>query len=211
LPAGEYHLDLQSTGGAPLQGQLALRVARRGEPLVQWTLDGSTRWSTRFSLPVDARYVGLVAPPDLTDVRVEVRPVAIADLSTRRPDLEVHSGRTYGPAAVFFYDGRTFPEDGGFWISGDDEARFAVAAQPQGRIALRVRAGAVPVALRLRIGSTTRHLRLAAGAVEEVPLAATRQSVTQVEVATTGGFVPARVDPASGDRRFLGCWVEIAG
>jgi hypothetical protein len=36
-----------------------------------------------------------------------------------------------------------------------------------------------------------------------------RHAVATVEIATTGGFVPAELDPSSRDRRRLGVWVEV--
>ena len=60
LPAGRYRADVLFVDGErPGALPLSLQLGRTGPPVSTWTIDPATGpWSTEFSLPVDAGFVG---------------------------------------------------------------------------------------------------------------------------------------------------------
>jgi hypothetical protein len=117
--------------------------------------------------------------------------------------------RQYGDAEVFFYDEHMEPEASGFWTRGDSVSRFAVNLAPDRPTALRLRAGARAVAVETTVdGSRVERISLPPEGTHDVVLRS-RHRVASVAIVTTGGFVPAEVDPTTRDRRRLGVWVEV--
>lgn len=209
LPAGRYELDIDGRGRT-IQGEIGLQVGRVGPPLRTWTIAPATRWTTTLELPANARFVGFRASPDLAAAAPDLRlvPRAVPDLRTRRTDPEVMQSRQYGDAAVLFYDERVAPEPGGFWTRGDSSSRLAVALAPDRPTALRLRAGPVGATVQTNVDGDVQRVTLAPLATRDVTLRS-RHTVASVEIVTTGGFVPAEVDPTTRDRRRLGVWVEV--
>lgn len=219
LPAGEYAIDI--AGSAPLTGELALQVGR-AEPSIQtWMLDGSSRtWRLdRLALPVDVGFVGFKASPALEAARsrIVIRPLAVADVSSRLPAADVVQSRRYGAASAFFHDDNADPEPAGFWTRRDRLTRVTLMRDEGADLTVRVRSG--PAAARVAVRSLcapraetpcaaiTETVALDANTARDIALR-TRGPV-RLEIDTRGGFVPAEVDRASRDARGLGAWIEV--
>ena len=100
LPAGRYRLQVVAPEPTHrLHGTLSLQVGRAGPPLQAWTLEAIGRWTETIELPVDARFVGLRASPELEAQRVRVRLLPAVDC--RRVGAptgsEVVQSSQYGP------------------------------------------------------------------------------------------------------------------
>jgi hypothetical protein len=213
LPAGRYDVELIVPAGAVAAGSLGLQVGRAGPPIRTWTLAGSTgrTWRSRFSLAIDAGFVGFVPSADLAAMgpTVHVKPVDIESRSKRPPALEVVQTRHLGGADVYFHDDNADPEPAGFWTRRDRVTRVTVAADG-GPHRLRIVAGPAEATVIVRMDDRLERIDLPPRGHHEVVMPADR-SPCRIELDTRGGFVPAEIDPASDDARALGCWIEVVG
>ena len=219
LPAGRYRAIAQWAARDPLPAgagaTIGLQVGRIGDPLRSWPVrptPGGT-WQQEFALPVDAGFVAFRGSTELersiASLRIEALDVVDAGERTATP--QVLAAAAYGPLVMLFHDGALYPEPGGFWITGERLARMTVACEAGcgGGVLLRVHSGARPNRLRLTSHGWSQEVDLAGQQVVEVlvPPPPTGQVIAFAAITTTG-FVPAEVDPAIRDRRYLGAWIE---
>ncbi len=214
LPPGRYEVGLVAPASASWpEGELGLQLGRLGPPIEAWpvTPDGTGRWATTFDLPVYVESVGFRASSALAAIRptLVVRPVTVADRADEAPRREVLQAMQYGTAWVLFHTGDTAPEAGGFWTRARRRTAFTVVSRDASPMSIRVRAGAVPTGVTAIVAGRSQRLHLAAGEQRELVLPPHGGASWRVEVEADAAFVPAAVDPASDDRRELGCWVEI--
>jgi hypothetical protein len=215
LPAGDYQMEI---GDVPekVSGIVALQIGRTGPPMRQWQADlqPGQPWQAAFPLPLDAEFVAFRHSPPLKAARrLLVRPLRIVDAPRRLPPLPVFASGRSGPATIFFHDELTYPEAKGFWINGRASTSITVAPdRPAESLTLRVNSGPRPNTLVLETSTWRTQLDLSADEVREavIPLAGPFRPI-RLRLTTSSGFVPAEVFSGSGDRRLLGCWVEIAG
>jgi hypothetical protein len=215
LPAGEYRLRLARSGASVADTTLSLQVGRTGPPLDSWPVAGAV-WEHRFVLPIDAALVGFRAQPDLArgDGELLLTPVSIVDESRRIARPAVIGARRYGTATTFFHDDFVFAEQSGYWTRGGASARVTYVTSAESRtIDVMVSCGPVPNRVTLSTDDWEQHLAIEPGAPQRVAIPTSDVSefsvrLAALEIAVEKGFVPADVDRAATDRRFLGCWIE---
>lgn len=219
LPAGEYRIELEATDRASgLHGELGLQVGRLGPPMRRWTVGGSADepWSATFELPLDANFVGFQASPELAESVGELRlqPLRVKDAGLRASAPPVLAAWRSGPFEVYFHDAGVWPEPAGFWTRGRSTARLSLARDgAEGRassVTLEIHTGDSPNRVTFETPFWRDALDLPPRVVRNitVPWDAAR-AVLPLRITTTGGFVPADVEPGSRDRRLLGCWVTL--
>jgi hypothetical protein len=220
LPAGEYQVEIGGIpGGEAARGTVALQVGRMGSPLLEWNVEippgGS--WQRRFALPVDAEFVGFVAPPPIASATsLRIRPVSVVDRSRREANvhglgLNVLSAVAFPTALLFFHDEDVFAERTGVWVHGESTTTMTVALQhPEEGVTLRVHSGARPNTATFSTTIWGERITLTPGTPRDVhiPPPATPGPFL-LRVTTERGFVPADITPGSSDRRILGVWIEI--
>ena len=214
VPAGEYRLRAERTGGA---GWLmaGAGVGRDQFALVTEPIETFDR-EVPFRFPVDLR--AFVVRGD-EDARAQVRALFVRPMSIRRRDQKASSGMArravrYGRATAFFMDDRTFPEPGGFWVGGARESSVVLQPDQEGAsLVLQVRNAPVDNVVALRVGGWADTLRLSAGEDRRVELPAgpphSAGGGTLVTFAVASGFRPSTIDASSRDTRFLGAWVQV--
>ncbi len=203
LPAGTYALSLNLPNPPPPGSQLSLIVGSGPLAVTDWALG---RPAVRFTLPVDASFVGFRANPVLEPL-IEgwrLQPIAVESRSRRLDVPDVSASARYGEVAAYIHQDSSWLEPGGFWSRGDATTAFTLAARRP--VGLRLRNGAVPVSLTIQMGDTVVELGLAPGETHTIPAHALGPVLVTVD--TTGGFRPVDVDPESRDQRLLGCWIE---
>jgi hypothetical protein len=78
-------------------------------------------------------------------------------------------------------------------------------------VVLRAHAGAASNVLSFQTSTWGRRVELKAGQPTDVQLPTPpRPGPFLLRVQVESGFVPANENPVSVDRRFLGCWIEVA-
>jgi hypothetical protein len=214
LPAGTYRIEVE-WNGARAGEVMGLQIGRTGDPMLQWTVDArpGERWTTEFSIPVDAGFVGLRGSAELERIIKQVRfvPVAIVDAGRRPRGAGIIGASQSGPAFLFYYDTNASPEREGFWVWGARQTRVTIQRPAaEGPLVLRVHSG--PIANRLHVStfgwSHTVALQPAARQQIEVPIGT--NGLVTLDLTTDAAFVPRSINPASTDTRSLGVWVEVA-
>jgi len=209
-PAATYEISADVAGANA--GLLTITTDREFGP--QWKIDlRDARGSWRQVLNLPVAVGGLAIDGDAATRRalgsISIRALEAPGWRKRLTAAEpIHAVR-YGPAVVFFLDGHAFTEPAGTWIAGGYDAVFAIAPDPGAPIRLFVRNAPVQNDVTLESGAWRQTLALKPGEerMVDVPADAAGPGVL-LRVATTAGFRPADVDPATTDRRLLGCWIE---
>jgi hypothetical protein len=216
LPAGEYRVRLTRNGSANADTTLALQIGRNGPPLEQWDVAGPV-WEHRFVLPIDAVLVGFRARQDLekSDGELRLTPNRVVDEGKRIARPSVIGARRYGGVTAYFHDDLVFAETTGYWTRGRTTAQVTYAKSADSPPAIDVVVHCGPVANRVTMSTPgwEEHLAIARGEARHVAIP-TRAlpdigvRVAPLEISVRQGFVPADVDRAATDRRFLGCRIE---
>jgi hypothetical protein len=215
LPAGRYRLAIEAKPDRLLRGAVGLQVGRTGRPIQQWTLDvapGAT-WSHPFELAVDTNFVAVRGPADVESAiaRISVDPEAVVNQSDRPSVPPVLGASRYGDAVVYFHSEGVYPETTGFWVRARSTVRASVAVPAshgaKGGVRLKMHGGDAATRVELASQGWTTSLSLEPGHTEEIQVPARRGTrVQSISITPQSGFVPG-----GGDRRELGCWVEIVG
>ena len=216
LPAGAYRIEVTFNDHAAEQAwPLALQVGRVGPPLESWTVQAQPGevWTTAVSLPVSANFVGLRGPAELERAidAITITPTAVVDAGSRPIVPAVTAAAHYGSVSVFFHDDRMYPEPAGFWTHGRRTADVTVAVPPNhsAPVILRLHSGGAANRASFSTFGWERDVALAPGEAVEIELPAMTGGIVPLTIAVEDGFYPRDLDPATGDERFLGIWVEV--
>jgi hypothetical protein len=217
LPAGRYRAELTPSPGSALAGTVGLQVGRLGPPQQAWPLaePPGASWSHDFELALDTNFVGLRGEGALEAslARIVVTPLEIVDVHDRIRRPPVTATALLADLPAYFHDAHANLEASGFWVRGHTTAEVTFGVHPESRprgIRLQMHGG--PVTTRVRIAtpvwSTAVQLTPGEHTSVDVPALDT-QRLLPVSITPEGGFVPAAHGGAAGDRRLLGCWVEV--
>lgn len=222
LPAGRYEVELTplpaAAPDAPLSGTLVLRAGRSGGSLTAWNVAAGPgeRWHASFDLPVDMNAVGFGATGGV-EARVgelRVRPIRVIPFLDRIEAHGVLAAAKFGQLVFLFHDDSSYPETGGVWIRGSSRAILSVVSST-GRLTTKVRLrlhSPVANAVRFETPGLNWTTDLEAGVAAEIDIQpAADDGTLRMSISPASGFRPSEIEPGSQDRRFLGCWVEIAG
>ncbi len=156
-------------------------------------------------------FVGFRGSPEIEKARpaLRIRPVSIVNEHERLPADEVLATRALGDTTFFFHSDLSLPEQDGFWTLAHKTMIVTVAAPNTHPPRLRLKAGPVRSDVRLTAEGWRQDIALEPQAVRDVTVPMPASGVTRLSIATTGGFVPAKLNPTVHDERLLGCWVEL--
>jgi hypothetical protein len=217
LPAGTYTATIEAKAGATVTGVVGLQIGRTGPPQQTWEVLASPeqKWSRTFILDLDASFVGLRAADSVADHvgRIVVVPVQVIDGHRRVRRPPVLASAMLGGRPAYFHDTRADVERTGFWARADVSSTLTLAVdadrEPRG-LQLRLHSGQGHTTVTLSTGVWAADVALSPGtpAIVHVPALAS-QRLLPLTVTPQGGFVPAEHGGPAGDRRRLGCWVEV--
>ena len=219
LPAGDYEVEIEGSdvAGQPMSGTVGLQVGREGNPLRTWALQLSPHetWRQRFSLPIDAEFVGFRAAPELERAiaALRLRPLSIVDGSLRLKTASVIATASFGSLTVFFHDAVAYSEPDGFWVRGRARLRTTIAEGDDSAesLAVQLHSGARSNRVTLSTPRWSERLELVPGVTRDVRVPSVPHArLVELTISTSNGFVPAEVQPGNRDRRLLGCWVAFA-
>jgi hypothetical protein len=215
LPAGRYRLAIDAKPDRPLRGAIGLQVGRTGRPIEQWAIDVApgSQWRGTFELAVDTNFVAVRGSSDVEAAiaRISVDPEAIVNRSDRLAAPPVLGASRYGNTAVYFHSEGVYPESAGFWVRARSTARASVARtaarNADGGFRLKMHGGDAATRVEIASQGWTTSVSLEPGHTEEIQVPARPGTRVQpISITPESGFVPG-----DGDRRELGCWVEIVG
>lgn len=218
LPAGRYHVDIRWSDRDPLPAfgsqPVGLQVGRIGPVLEQWAVQPAPgRYSqAEFSLPVDAGFVGFRGTRDVerSVAAITITPIDIVDEALRTPTPPVLAASRYPGGIVLFHDDQTFPEPSGFWTVPDRDTSITLALAPSSEPAsLQLHPGPEPNRVTIATYGWSEDEELTPGAQTVVTLPDPTRRIVPLTIRTSTGFVPSERNPASGDHRRLGAWVEV--
>jgi hypothetical protein len=229
VPAGRYRLLTRNNG--VLEGRLDVYVGRSIVPIHSFELGATTATdattgSTRntppeFSLPIEASSI-IVRPDDRA--RQHVRQVTLAPQSVAPVPSRVKASLVcpyavqtmrYARTTVYTTTDRVYLEGPGMWVPPRDEAELLIDREPAPgqplipTIPLLLRNGPQQNRVRLDVESWHRDVTLPAGGEAVVEVPASRRGPTPLRVYAAEGFRPSALDPANGDHRRLGVWIEL--
>jgi hypothetical protein len=121
----------------------------------------------------------------------------------------------YGMSTVYATSDRVYLEPAGFWVQPRVDAALLIdreltPGQPlTAAITLLLRNGPQDNRVRLDVESWHRDVTLPAGGELTVDVPASRRGPTPLRVYAAEGFRPSALDPANGDHRRLGVWIEL--
>jgi hypothetical protein len=219
VPAGRYHLLTQDDGVQ--EGRLDVYVGRSAGPLHSFDLASTRITPAEFALPIEASSI-TVLPDDrarrhvrqLTLAPDAVTPVPAGVKAALAIPFAVQTAR-YGQATVYATTDRVYLEPPGFWVQPRDAAELLIErelapGQPlTATITLLLRNGPFENRVRLDVESWHREVTLPAGGEVVVDVPASRRGPTPLRVYAAEGFRPSALDPANGDHRRLGVWIEV--
>ena len=229
VPAGRYQLLTRNNGA--LEGRLDVYVGRSTVPIRSFEL-GATTANTggtastqntppEFSLPIEASSI-IIRPDDRA--RRHVRQVMLAPQAVTPVPSSVKASLVcpyavqtmrYAQTTVYTTTDRVYLEGPGMWVQPRDEAELLIdreltPGQPLiPTITLLLRNGPQENRVRLDVESWHREVTLPAGGEAVVDVPASRGGPTPLRVYAAEGFRPSALDPANGDHRRLGVWIEL--
>lgn len=217
LPAGQYQVTLSPHAGSRLTGVMSLQLGRIGPPRETWTVaagDGEA-WRQTFALDIDTNFVGFRADRALESSvgSLEVRAVTVIDAGRRVARPPVLAAALYGAVPVYFHDANADLEPKGFWARGGVPLMLSVGvpadASPRG-VRLQLHSGARPNTVTIATTAWSSRITLLPGEPKQILVPALeRQRLLPLTITPESGFVPAEHGGDPGDRRRLGCWVEV--
>ncbi|MBK5296338.1 MAG: hypothetical protein JJE40_04205 [Vicinamibacteria bacterium] len=217
LPAGTYAVAVEPLPGHTLTGTVGLQVGRAGPPQQRWPVDtlAGAAWTQTFTLDLNSNFVGLRAadPFEASVGRILVTPISIVDHSRRLHRPPVVATAVFAGRPAYFHDTHADVEATGFWARGRATTAITLAvdpaSQPRG-VRLQLHSGEGTTTVRVATPGWSTRVSLTPGHVQPLLVPAlAHQRLLPVEITSEGGFVPAQHGGASGDRRLLGCWVEV--
>jgi hypothetical protein len=217
LPAGTYSVRIEPKPGEALAGEVGLQVGRTGPPQQRSAIDEmpGAAWSGTFTLDVDANFVGFRAIDSFAAHvgRIVVAPITVMDESRRPRRPQVVASAILAGRPAYFHDTNADLEPTGFWARGNVATALTLSVDPQSEprgVRVLMHSGRGSSNVRIATSAWSTELALTPGHV--VPLvipALPAQRVLPVTIAPFGGFVPSEHGGAPGDKRLLGCWVEV--
>ena len=217
LPAGRYRAELTPQPDAALAGVVGLQVGRLGPPQQSWTLaePAGAAWSREFDLALDTNFVGFRGDGVLESAlaRITVTPLEVVDVHDRIARPPVTATAILGGLPAYFHDAHANLEAAGFWVRGRAAAEVTFGVHPDSRprgVRLQLHGGPVPTRVRIATPVWATEVQLTPGENTSVDVPALdTQRLLPVSIAVEGGFIPAEHGGSAGDRRLLGCWVEV--
>ncbi|HEX6214548.1 MAG TPA: hypothetical protein VFZ38_07015, partial [Vicinamibacterales bacterium] len=142
---------------------------------------------------------------------ITITPTAVVDAGSRPIVPAVTAAAHYGPVSVFFHDERMYPEPAGFWTPGRRTSAVTVVVPPNhaAPVILRVHSGGAANSATFSTFGWQDDVALVPGEAVEIELPAMTGGIVPLTIAVQDGFYPRDLDPATGDQRFLGLWVEV--
>ncbi len=217
LPAGTYAIAMEPLPGQALAGTVGLQVGRAGPPQQTWVVESpaNAAWTQTFTLDLDANFVGLRADDrfESSVAHIRVTPVRVVDRNRRLHRPPVVSTAFLAGQPAYFHDTNADVEATGFWARGKLTTAITLgvdpASQPRG-VRVQLHSGQATTTVRVATPGWSTRLSLTPGHVQSLTVPALEgQRLLPVEIRPEGGFVPAEHGGAAGDRRLLGCWVEV--
>jgi hypothetical protein len=205
VPAGTYRIHTIFAKEA--SGTVSLRVGETFPlPLSAWRVDDRAAHDVRVPVAVRSFVVDGDANALQSVGAVELEATARA-VSTPVQGAAFRAVQ-YGSSRVYFMDENAFPEPQGFWVAGGRTARLIIAAENRPQ-ELLVRNSPVENLVNLEVDGVHHEIRLAPGEETLIPLQRAPGGDAVLVVESSRGFRPSREDPANGDSRYLGCWLEL--
>ena len=216
LPPGVYEATVWFAAGTGAEGSGEVVVAS-AQKVVFGRLQGAIANPARirFELPVPVARVSVSVSGEnlsraVTQVTLEARavvPVSAREENTIRT-VEPIPGSSSG--YLVYANDLAYPEGGIFWTRGTGPARVLVAPGGASRLTLTLSLGPMSGDVRLVVGDRTSTVTVPANeptrVIFDLPPGA---RTVPLEVQSSTMFRPSEVDPASGDRRLLGCQVRV--
>ncbi len=208
LPPGRYRLVVSS--GLNVSGTVNVALGRPDRHLMSCTLAEQPPGVTACEILLPAGASALWIAGDAAMARTAdalavtlVEPGAPATCAQRAERVVVTSA-----GRLFVVRGRAWTERTGLWTGGGGAVGL-VAESPAPTVALRIRQGAAAGTVTVQAGGWREDRHLTPGEIWNVEIQRRpADRVVEFDVATAAAFRPADHDPASGDTRLLGVWVE---
>ena len=140
--------------------------------------------------------------------RLALQPLGPPSARTQQKALRAHR---YGPVTVYFIDDRVYAEPDAFWVGGARYANVVLQADPGVTEAmLTITNAPVPNDVTVLGAAEPFKQPLAAREAVEIPIVFDARGSARLQIESASGFIPADINPANRDRRFLGVYVQVS-
>ncbi|MEX2270524.1 MAG: hypothetical protein WD690_03585 [Vicinamibacterales bacterium] len=193
VPAGRYRITANQ-GGADADVLIG-----RGQPIA--SLDHGP---IELALPVA---VNALIVRGAADRELVLEPAALWPARGRQRALRA---LRYNAVTAYFVDDRIYAEEQAFWVGGARVATVVLQADPGIRaVPLEVTNGPVQNHVSVLGADQPFSRDLAPGETAIVSVTFDADGVARLQIDARSGFIPAQIDAASQDHRFLGVYIRI--
>jgi hypothetical protein len=173
-------------------------------PSLEWlapSVDLARGWSTLRPASSQAEFLRSWTPGWHT--RLDAQPL--------RLDGSTFANGRLGGVRVYFLDGGVYVEPSGFWLPPHRSTSVVVQGDDASRgFTMHVQSGPVATAVDVIMDDGASAVVLAPHSRSTVTVPPGAGGWSKVTLRIGAGFRPADHDPATGDRRDLGVWIELA-
>ena len=215
LPAGRYRVE-PGPGAIPAGSRLWFGIGDSNDLVMPVDFDDAPAGGPLIDVPVDVAAPFLTADQNTDlkipgDARLALRPVLVESGNRLGGTGLARRASRYEPAAVYLLGEGAYVEPSGLWIVPQRRVRLAIApAAPASTLRLFLRNAPVANTLTVTSGRWETRLDLDPGEERSIEVPRTRgDAATLLDVRVAAGFRPVLVEPATGDYRQLGCWLEV--
>jgi hypothetical protein len=185
-------------------GTTAYTADSASTPSLEWlapSVDLARGWSTLRPASSQAEFLRSWTPGWHT--RLDAQPLSLDGSA-------LLTGR-FGSIQVYFLDVGVYAEPSGFWLPPHRSTSMVVEGEDPSRgFTMHVQSGPVATAVEVTIDGRASEVTLAPHSRSTLTAPPGVGGWSKLTVRTGDGFRPADHDPASGDRRDLGVWIELA-
>jgi hypothetical protein len=213
LPAGSYQARIWFSEGVAQDGDITVSSSDRA---VYARVSNSVQnpVSVPFQLPFGVRRLTVMATRSAARhaLKAELEPQAVVPPGDREPALPrlIEAIPEHPGAYIGYTNEHAYPEGGVFWTRGTGQADVVVAPGGARRLNITLFSGPAGADCTVILSGESQTVKTTPGQTSSISFAVPEgRRFLPMSIKASAFFRPSDTDPASTDRRGLGCQVRI--